>query len=264
MLMNTVLKAITLTTDFGYADWFVGAMKGVILSICPRAAVVDISHGVPAGDIISGAFVIREAYSFYPAGTVHVCVVDPGVGGGRAAIAVRTGRFLFVGPDNGLMSPACSDDGIDEIISIDNPDFMLENVSTTFHGRDIFAPAAAHLAAGVPLDALGRRVEAMAALDAGSVRREGRIMEGRVIYIDHFGNLITNIHGDDISSGRVSVEVGGASVPGLFASYSSAETGGALALIGSGGYLEISVNGGSAEERLGAGSGSTVRVIIDK
>ncbi len=259
--MSATPEVITLTTDFGYSDWFVGAMKGAILSICPQATIIDISHGIPAGDIISGAFVIKEACSFYPPGTVHVGVVDPGVGGERAALAVRTRRHLFVGPDNGLMSLACNDDAIVEIVSIENSDFMLREVSTTFHGRDIFAPAAAHLANGVPVDALGRRVEAMRELDVGRVRCEGRTTEGCVIYIDHFGNLITNIPKDAIGSGKTEVRVRDSVVPGLFTSYSSVGEGEALALIGSSGYLEISVNRGSAKDCFGVEIGGIIKVI---
>ena len=249
-----------MTTDFGLSDWFVGVMKGVILSLCPRAPIVDISHGVQAGDIVAGALVLREAYSFFPPGTVHMGVVDPGVGGERAPIAVRTKRYLFVGPDNGLVSLAAGEDGVEEIVSIEMPRFMLEEVSGTFHGRDIFAPAAAHLAGGVRMDELGPRLEGMKRLEIGAVRREGQSIEGEVIYADRFGNLITNIRREEIGSEKIEVEVGGESVRGLLASYSSAAPGEPLALIGSGGYLEISVNGGSAAERFGAVRGSPVKI----
>ncbi len=159
------MQLITLTTDFGTRDWFVGTMKGVILSVAPRAAVVDLTQDIPPGDIRGGAFALLAGYRFFPKGTVHDAVVDPGVGKARKAIAVQTARYCFVGPDNGVLSLALANEKIQTIRSLENREYFLHPISRTFHGRDVFAPVAAHLSRGVPIQKLGRGLKDFVRLD---------------------------------------------------------------------------------------------------
>jgi len=184
---------ITLTTDFGMRDGFAGVMKGVILRINPRAVIVDISHDVPAWDVRAGAFVLSSAYRYFPAGSIHVCVIDPGVGSGREILIARTPEYYFLAPDNGLLSPVLDVEQECSVYRISNPEMLLPEISNTFHGRDIFAPAAAHLSINTPVERIG--------VPFAGARRElfpepcvevGRI-SGEIIYRDSFGNLITNI-----------------------------------------------------------------------
>lgn len=267
---------ITLTTDFGLADWYVAAMKGAILSINPGATVVDVSHRVPPQDILHGAYVLGAAWRYFPRGTAHVAVVDPGVGTARRAIAASSGGHFFVGPDNGVLSMAlglAGDADPDQpaahattlaplppgalAVELTEPRYHLPEVSVTFHGRDIFAPVAAYLSMGVRLAALGRPLQQIMGLALAGVRREaGGGVRGAVVHVDDFGNLITNLRQEHLPSGEVAVEVGGLAVRGLSSTY--AEGPGVAALIGSNGYLEISVRNGSAARVLGVGRGQPV------
>jgi S-adenosylmethionine hydrolase len=262
---------ITLLTDFGLSDTYVGVMKGVILGICPTARLVDLTHAVPPQDVASGAWQLAAACAYFPAGTVHLAVVDPGVGSERRAIAVETPRGALVGPDNGLLGDALRRlaGGIADragrlrlkapvrAVELTNPEYRLSAVSRTFHGRDIFAPAAAHLAAGVSLERLGSPVDAIAVFDRPAPYREGDRLVGRVIHVDAFGNLITDLAATQLPTHPI-VEVGGVMLRGLRPSY--ADAAGLLALIGSDNTLEISYSGGSAARELGVGMGAEVRV----
>lgn len=265
-------RIITLTTDFGNRDPFVGIMKGVILSICPEARIVDLTHEIKPFDILGGALALSSAYRFFPKGTIHLVVVDPGVGTKRKAIAVRAGGHYFVGPDNGVLSLAIqtsSQQTVDsrqeekpnvQAVEIKNPKVMLKEVSSTFHGRDVFAPAAAHLAKGVPLNELGPRLGNMKQLVLPAVRHIRRGIEGEVIAFDRFGNAITNLRGQDSvvsSQGKGLVLVGDKPMK-LVKSYGGVTSGEALALWGSHGFLEIAVNQGSAQEALGLVKGTKV------
>src|SRR3989442_15159550 len=182
------MQLITLATDFGFSDWFVGTMKGVILGIAPRAAIVDITHEIPAGDIRAGAFALRASYRFFPKGTVHVVVVDPGVGSERKAIVVETDNYFFIGPDNGVLSWALAKERIKTIRALENEHYFLHPISGTFHGRDIFAPVAAHLASGVPTRKLGPVSKDFMRLPWPEPKRARNRIEAKIVCIDRFGN----------------------------------------------------------------------------
>jgi hypothetical protein len=255
---------ITLLTDFGTADAYAGIMKGVILGRCPDAVLVDLTHGIAPQDVLAGALVLRSAVDFFPAGTIHLAVVDPGVGSARAAVLVETPRACLIGPDNGLLAPAAAHLGIARIIELADPAYRLPVVRATFHGRDIFAPAAAHLAAGVPTTAFGPPRAVLAPLALPATRWEGGQLVGEVIRVDGFGNLVTNIGESALASfrgGTVSVSIAGCTAIPLVSTYADVAPGQAAALIGSWGQLEIAVRGSSAAAVLGAKAGTPVRVV---
>jgi S-adenosyl-L-methionine hydrolase (adenosine-forming) len=256
------VSVITLTTDFGTRDWFVGTMKGVILGIQPGATVVDITHEVRAGNIREGAFALAAAWHFFPKGTVHVAVVDPGVGSARRAIAVQTGDHWFVGPDNGVLSWALAKEKIRAIHALENEAYFLNPVSQTFHGRDIFAPVAAHLSRGVPIRKLGPALNDFVPLDWPAPSKVRGGIQGEVVYIDRFGNAITNLGSEDVrSAASVIWKVGSRRrLCPIKPFYQAAPRGSPLALVGSSGFLEIAVNGGSAENVLGVKVGGRVRL----
>jgi S-adenosylmethionine hydrolase len=243
------VTVITLLTDFGTADYFVGAMKGVILSLNPQAVIADITHEIPAQDVAAGAFTLLAAYDTFPAGTIHVAVVDPGVGSARRPIVVSAGEHLFVGPDNGLFTHIYDREPSFQAFHITASQHFRQPVSTTFHGRDIFAPSAAVLSTGVEPSSVGPRVTDPIRLTIP--------VEPAIIHIDRFGNLITNItrlpegarlwvNGTLISALR-----------GFFGEESGADP---FAIWGSAGFLEIAVNGGSAAEFLGARRGDPIQI----
>ncbi len=255
-------RIITFTTDFGYRDPFVGIMKGVVSGIDPAAMIVDLTHGVAPQDVTGGALALAAAVDFFPAGTIHVAVVDPGVGGKRRPILVETDRACYVGPDNGLLSVAAGRQRLVRAVHLSDPDYHLSPTSTTFHGRDIFAPAAAHVSAGVPPEKLGETVNGFEALNipVPETLGGGRI-DGEVIYVDGFGNLTTNIRAEDLEGfdpEGVVVRIGDREIRGISANYASAGTGNYLALVNSWGLLEISRCNGSAQAGLGAGTGTRV------
>lgn len=257
---------ITLTTDFGDTDGFNGAMKGVILSICPDAVIHDISHCIPRQDVFAGALVLRNASLYYPRGCVHVAVVDPGVGSDRRAVVARTEKHLYVLPDNGLISFVAEETPILEQRVIENKALMLDEISRTFHGRDIFAPVGAHLAAGVGLDAVGPPAEALQRLTVPRVEARENTdgstwIQGSIIYKDVFGNLITNIADHQIPEGVACVRAESHQIEGPASSYSDVALGRPLFLGGSSGYLEIAVNGGDASAQLGLNVGDKVSLI---
>jgi len=242
-------------------------MKGVILGIQPRATLVDITHKVPPGDIRAGAFALMAACRYFPKGTVHVAVVDPGVGSERRAIAAETADHFFVGPDNGVLSWAIAGETVRAIRLLENPEYFLSPVTHTFHGRDVFAPVAAHLSRGIPLASLGRRLTDFVRLPWPEARRSPGRLQGEVVYVDRFGNAITNIKVEWLK-GRASwsCQVQGkrkARCP-LSACYSSVPAGRSVILPGSNGFLEIAVNGGSAAQKLGLHAGSEVAVYREE
>ena len=241
---------ITLTTDFGTDDAYVGSMKGVILGIAPEARVIDISHGVSSHDILEGAFVLASAAKFFPPGTVHVAVVDPGVGSQRRPIAGSDGCCLFVGPDNGLLS-FCLDENA-ELHHITNDDYFLDPVSTTFHGRDIFAPVAARLAMGAPLESVGPRIPDFLSLAPARDRP-------RVLHVDQFGNIVTSLRPEDLSPASF-VRIGGREIRKTQPSFSAAASGELFMIVGSSGYVEVSMNQASAADLLNVGAGAELEV----
>ena len=238
---------ITLTTDFGAGDHYVGVMKGVIAGINPSAVVIDITHGIEAYNIAEAAFKLHASYSYFPEGTIHVAVIDPGVGSARRAIAAEAAGYRFVGPDNGVFSMIFDKSGADQVVEIRNPEFMLSTVSATFHGRDIFAPAAAHLSKGIALEELGDVLTSYESLDIQEAHDGGDVMTGKAIYADRFGNLITNIPGAVVADSCI-IRAGDVTINSLSVSYTDGKEGELIALVGSSGFLEISVNKGSAFE----------------
>lgn len=260
---------VTLLTDFGTADYFVAAMKGVILTRSPDVRIVDISHDIPAHDIQAGAFTLLAVYREFPAETIHVCVVDPGVGSARRPVLGLAGGQKFVGPDNGLFSYVFDREPAARVLHLNQPRFFRHPVSTTFHGRDIFAPVAGALAGGTPPDDLGAEVTDFARLDPLVTRRlaEGTL-QGSVVHIDHFGNCITSLMREDLPpearEGGFRIEVGGYQIRSLrhfFAGEGGAE-GEPFGIWGSAGLLEIAVDRDSAARRLGVRKGQPVHLVL--
>jgi len=257
-----MVPLITLTTDFGLQDSFVGTMKGVILGIAPAARLVDLTHDVPPQDVRAGAYALYAAYRYFPAHTVHLAVVDPGVGSARRAVAVRASWGTFVAPDNGLLSLVLSRETVDEAVALENPAYRLSQVSHTFHGRDVFAPAAAHIARGVSLSELGPAVTDLVTFPVSRPARRGSTLTGYVIYVDRFGNLVTDVTEADLTGPVATVEAGTARIAGLSDAYAAAVPGQPLALIGSAGHLEVAVREGHAGRVLGLGVGDPVTVTL--
>jgi S-adenosylmethionine hydrolase len=250
---------ITLLTDFGTADGYVAAMRGVLAGLAPEARVEDASHEIAPGDIAAAAWALGNFWSFYPPGTVHLVVVDPGVGSARRALAARVGEHFFVAPDNGVLTRPLVESEAAEVVAVENRALMRAFVSVTFHGRDLFAPAAAHLALGGALAELGPPVhDALRLPELLPLRQQGSI-RGQVVHIDRFGNLITNIPGSWLPPGA-HVRVGATDIGPVRTTYADVATGRALALVGSAGYLEISVRDGSAANKLWQRRGSEVVV----
>lgn len=254
------MAIVTLITDFGTRDGYVGEIKGVLLERCPTVRLVDVTHDIEPGDIAGAAWVLSRTWDRFPCGTVHLVVVDPGVGGERRALALEYEGRWFVGPDNGLISRAVpvAPEGVRRV---DGDSLGLAPASVTFHGRDLFAPAAAWLAGGGEVGGVGPAVEpsGLVRLPAPAPERVGAAVRGHVVHVDRFGNLITDIPSRWVSPTAL-VEVAGEEVSGMRTHYAAAEPGELLALIGSGGTLEISVRNGNAAERLSAGRGDRVNV----
>ena len=251
---------ITLTTDFGARDPFVGVMKGVILGICPQATLVDLSHEVAPQDVLEGALLLESSARFFPPGTIHLAVVDPGVGSHRRGLVIGAAGQCFVGPDNGLFTAALAEREW-LAVSLENPAYRLAEVSQTFHGRDIFAAAAGHLAAGVALDRFGPRVMDPVRLDFPDCRFEDGAWVGEVIRADRFGNLLTSVTAERLGDAAGwTVEVGGRRLGPLVACYADGRAGEPAAIIGSSGRVEIFVRNASARDRLGAERSMPVRV----
>jgi S-adenosylmethionine hydrolase len=257
------MAIITLTTDFGTADWFVGSMKGVILGINPQATIVDITHEIPAGDVRGGAFALAVSYKCFPRLTVHCAVVDPGVGSERVAIAAKTADYWFVGPDNGVLSFALAHEKVVEVRRLDNDVLFHQPVSNTFHGRDIFAPVAARLTQGIIVDSLGEELQEYASLPWPAPKLADVGLRGEIIHVDHFGNAITTIDQPALAklgqrAWRVCTK--GRELGELRNFYQEVPAGEPLAILGSSGFLEIAVNGGHAARTLGLKFGDTVEV----
>lgn len=251
---------ISLTTDFGLADGYVGTMHGVILGICPEAQIVDLCHRVEPQNLRQAAWVIASSAPYFPANAIHVLVVDPGVGSARRAVAVQTTRAFYVAPDNGVLSYTLAQEQVLAQVNLDRPEYWLPEVSQTFHGRDIFSPVAAHLAAGVSLEAMGSPIEALIRLELPTFSQEpDGALSGQVLYIDRFGNLITNIPGNALSE-QAHICLGSHRIVTVSPSYAAVEPGQPVALVSSAGHLEIAVRNGNAAVQLGAQIGDMVRV----
>jgi S-adenosylmethionine hydrolase len=277
-----VNRIITLTTDFGLSDGFVGAMKGVILSINPDATIVDITHDIVPQNIEQGAFLFAGAFRFFPANAIHVVVVDPGVGSARRAIAMQIGETFFIAPDNGVLTFANSKflvsgqnpDAAEQskienqqskifTVHLNRPQFFLPRVSHTFHGRDIFAPVAAHLSRGIPLAALGDPIDDWMRLAIAMPTRDANgALNGKVVHIDRFGNAITNIAAEMLAGfERAEIEIAGRVIRDLRATYADGAPGELIALISSSGHLEIATRDVHAATSLHIAIGVPVRVL---
>jgi S-adenosylmethionine hydrolase len=260
------MPLITLTTDFGLKDGFVGTLKGVIWSICPQAQIADISHAISPQNVLEGAHVLGRAYAFFPPGTVHVAIVDPGVGTRRRPIAACLGAQFFVGPDNGLFTPMLADAEKNgwpvEIVHLTNSDYFLENVSHTFHGRDIFAPVAAYLCTGIPLAQFGPIIRDPVRLTLPQPEQLPNGWRAHVIAVDVFGNLATDLPASALA-GQTNLifSLRGREVHGLVASYGHKASGVLVALVDSENFLELAIVNGSAAEVLGAHVGDEVEVV---
>lgn len=256
---------ITLTTDFGLSDHFVGAMKGVILNICPHAKMVDITHEITPFEIPEAAFVLAQAFRCFPPGAVHVVVVDPGVGTARRPILVEAAKQFFVAPDNGVLSMIYSREK-HKVRQITAEKFFRKPVSQTFHGRDIFAPVAAHLAKGVAPARFGKLIsDYLRSTFEKPVRTGKRIWTGNILKIDRFGNLITNFHIDEFQSVRerlFEMTVGPRRLSYLAGNYAECGFGELFVIVGSSGYLEVSANQGSAAKMIGCAVGTQVDLTI--
>lgn len=255
-------KVIALLTDFGLADPYVGAVKAVIAGINPKVQIIDISHHVPPQDVQEGAFILYSSYKYFPKDTIFVAVVDPGVGTRRRIVCVRTGQYTFLAPDNGLLSLILSKEKSLLTVEVTNTRYFLPAVSSTFHGRDVFAPVAAHLSRGLNPARLGRRIDDLHTFSFSDpiVVKKG-VMAGEIIHIDRFGNLITNVEhvwAEVLDWGPVSISVKDKEISRISRTYQEGQVGELLALFGSSGYLEISVNMGDAREVLGCTRGDKV------
>lgn len=257
-------RIVTLTTDFGVRDGYVAAMKGVILGIAPDVVLVDVTHAIPPQDIRWGAYILKSCYGDFPPGTIHVAVVDPGVGTDRRALAIETPQSVLIGPDNGLFSYVLAKEKTWEARVLENPAVRRATVSPTFHGRDVFAPAAAHVAAGFPFASLGRVVKPSdPPWPAPRTTFTGVV--GTVLGWDRFGNIVTDLERDlvtGLGKGRgIHVVLGPERIRRFGCTYADAPPGEALALFASSDHLEIAVNHGNAAERFGVHAGQSVEVI---
>ena len=265
----SVRAPIAILTDFGYRDHYVGVMKGVIASICPDAPIIDLTHGIPPQQVLAGALALRESVSFFPRRTIFLGVVDPGVGTDRKPIAVEAKSGLrLVGPDNGLLWLAAERAEIKKIVELRSPHYRLAKVSASFHGRDIFAPAAAWLWRGVAMDELGPPLPAIMQLDlgAGVIEKQNQL-DGEIVYVDNFGNLITNISratferfARSFQQCRLSIRFKRRTSLSLYNAYAEAPRGAPLAIFGSFDLLEIAVRAGNAATHFGASLGARVSI----
>jgi S-adenosylmethionine hydrolase len=254
---------IALLTDFGTRDHYAGTMKGVVLGICPDATIVDISHDIPPHDVQTGALELAASYRYFPTGTVFLTVVDPGVGSARRGIAADAGDYKFVAPDNGVLTVVLDEHPPKRVVELTERKYARPTVSRTFEGRDRFAPAAAWLAKGIEVTAMGRPAGAIARLEMPQPRVSDDDVEGEVLRVDRFGNLITNIDRktfEKLSGAPLDIHVGERQVSKVVTTYADASAGEVCALFGSTDHLEIAANGASAAEALGLGRGAAVHI----
>jgi S-adenosylmethionine hydrolase len=257
---------LTLTTDFGRSDHYAGVLHGVILGVCPAARIVDLTHDVTPYEIPEAAYTIAQAWRYFPKRTVHVVVVDPGVGTSRRPILMEAGGHYFIAPDNGVLSMVAAACEKRKVRAITNEKLFLQPVSRTFHGRDIFAPAAAHLAAGLAPARLGRLVEDYLTLDFHKPVRTGkRTWQGRILKIDRFGNLITNFHRDEfpsLAASNCELAIGPHRVSVLATNYNQTSPGELFLIYGSGGYVEVSAAEASAARIVGCEVGAPAELMV--
>jgi S-adenosyl-L-methionine hydrolase (adenosine-forming) len=258
---------ITLTTDYGTSDHLVGAMKGVILAINPEVQIVDITHGVLAHDVLDGALTVGQAYKYFPSKTIHVVVVDPGVGTARRPILVASDQHYFVAPDNGVLSSVYDQTEALYVWNIISEHYFRQPVSNTFHGRDIFAPVAAWLSKSWQTSAFGEQITDFVRFGIPKPKVNGNVFKGVVLRVDHFGNLITNFTTEDVpaiagGNGGLSIRAGNAVVQKIAPTFAEGAAGEPVGIIGSSGYLEIAVNKGNAARALGISRGAEVTIEV--
>jgi len=261
------VTVLSITTDFGITNGFVGTMKGVIYSIAPDVKIVEITQLVSPQNVLEGAYAMRRAVPFFPPGSVHVGVIDPGVGTKRRPIGARLGEQYFIAPDNGLLTPLILDaeqNGYTtELFHLDNPKYWLPKISNTFHGRDIFAPTGAHLAAGVPLHEMGTPIDDPVRLDLPSPEKTENGWLAHITVIDIFGNLTTDLPAKALDGhGDVLIRIRDHEIDGIIESYGHRQPGDLVALVDSEYYIEVAVVNGSAARRLGAQVGDQVEFIL--
>lgn len=264
------MRLIALLTDFGEKDSYAGVMKGVIHRINPQARIIDLCHQVPPQDVQAAAFILSSSYKYFPRGTIHVIVVDPGVGSGRKIVCLKTLDYLFLAPDNGVLTFIGQKERIERTVEVSNHRYFLEEVGQTFQGRDIFAPVAAHLSQGLELTKLGPGISHIRELEISRAHFSGERLEGEVIYIDRFGNLITNITRDHLKElegkfpgKKVRIVIGGKEILEVNKFYAQSKPGKPLAILGSSNHLEISLNQGNAQGRLGLDKGEKITIELE-
>jgi len=262
------MNTIAVLTDFGLKDNFVGVMKGVVLKINPKVNLVDITHEIAPQNIKEAAFLLLKSYSYFVKGSIFLVVVDPGVGSRRRPIAIKTKNYYFVGPDNGVLSLAAEDDGIEEIVHLKNKRFFLKKISSTFHGRDIFSPVSGYLSRGVSLSCLGEKIKKIQKIELPSFKKEKDRLEGEIIYVDRFGNLITNIckkvFFDFIKNRKFIAYLKNKKIINFFSSYQGAENNLPFFIEGSFSYLEIALKNKNAFKYFSLKKDEKVKVIIKK
>ncbi len=271
---NNKPSFITLLTDFGLSDSYVGMMKGAILNVNPNAKIIDLTHDIAHQNLIQAAYVINASYSYFPENTVHIVVVDPGVGSNRKIIGLKKANHIFLAPDNGVLTLVMDEGNIDALIQVNNPDYFPGKISKTFHGRDIFAPVAGHISKGVDLVDTGPPIHSKDIkrlnIKGPSVSDNGELL-GHIIYIDHFGNLITNIDSKTLErmsplkeTDDIIIELKNEKIFGISLTYESAGKKMPLAILGSSDFLEIALNCGNAKHYFKAESGDIVRLYAEK
>lgn len=275
--MTAEPSIVTITTDFGTRDAYVPAMKGTMLSIVPDARLVDVTHEISPQDVMESAFVLKSAYPFFPDGSVHLVVVDPGVGTDRRAVALRHDGHWFVGPDNGVFPLVLDGQPPEEVVELDDPDaWRTDSPSTTFHGRDIFSPAAAHLAAGRSLADVGSFIDTLEPLQWARPITDDDTVQGWIVHVDHFGNCVTNVRRSTVAealglNGAPSAEqlppvdayVGNTILESVRSTYGEVAEEEPLLLFGSTDFLEVAVNGGNAAERLDIRKGDSIKLAFE-
>ena len=256
---------ITLTTDFGTKDGYVGAVKGVIKRTNPDAEVVDVTHEIEPFDILGAAFALNKFYRYFPRGTIHLTVVDPGVGSQRQPLLIKSKDFFFVGPDNGVFSFVFQNETITDIVVLSNKEYFLAELSSTFHARDVFAPVVGYLSLGVEVTEFGRTAKECHKLIIPEPRSSNKGLAGEIIHIDGFGNLVTNIAEEFLQGKNIAaITVGRRRIKRIARLYSELKEGEVGALIGSSGLLEIAVNQGSAQKVLRSRIGSAVTITFKR
>lgn len=259
------IRPIALLTDFSLKDPYVGLMKGVIFSINPEAQVIDLCHNVAPQDVNHGALLLQASYHFFPSGTIFTVVVDPGVGTNRKVLCVETEKYFFLAPDNGILDPILQKEDVIKIVDVTDDRYFLPKISSTFHGRDIFAPVAAYISKGLPPQMLGSEIKSIQTLNLPVASFSNEELNGEIVIIDHFGNLITNVFPEMLKDNnladfeKIRVIVDNSPLQGIYNTYGDKGIGEPLCLVGSSGMIEIAINNGSAAEHFKASKGTKVR-----